>query len=175
MVERRSGEEKRHLSERAYHLNPGYVYFSSDNTAIRTVVGNSVAVCLWDKRLQQGGMNHFMYPSTKDVDRSTPKYGNVATVALLRTMQQAGSQEKDLVAQIVGGAAYEKSIREIGKKNISVARRMLKKFEIPIISEDVGGEMGRKVIFDLESGHLLVVKVHQIRKSDWVKDFPEEY
>ncbi|MCF7886331.1 MAG: chemotaxis protein CheD [Candidatus Marinimicrobia bacterium] len=174
MTERRKDERARYLSETAYHLHPGYIYYSSENIAIRTVVGNSVAVCLWDKKLKQGGMNHFLYPQIKDTEKSTPKYGNVATIALIKTLKEAGSDPEDLVAQIVGGASSKKSYKNIGEKNISIARQVLKKHGIRVISEDLGGEIGRKVIFDLKSGQLLVVKVHRIRETDWVKDIPQD-
>lgn len=170
MVEQRINEETRHLSERAYHLHPGYIYYSSEDTAIRTVVSNSVSVCLWDRQLKQGGMNHFLYPHTEVKKKSTPRFGNIATTALINTLEEGGSDKANLVAQIVGGASYTKTTNNIGEKNISMARKILTKNDIPIISEDVGGELGRKVIFDLKTGHLLVVKVHQIRESDWVKE-----
>lgn len=173
MVDRRKDAQERFLSDKAYHLHPGYIYYSSENTAIRTIVGNSVAVCIWDREKRRGGMNHFLFPFIDKVDKSTPKYGNVATIALLKTLQKAGSHPDNLMAQIVGGATYKKSFENIGEKNVAIARKVLRKYNIPIVSEDIGGEMGRKVIFDLKTGELLVVKVHKIRESDWVKEIPQ--
>jgi len=168
MNDRRIQDQNRHLSEKAYHLQPGYVYFSSQDSAIRTVVGSCVAVCLWDKKLKQGGMNHFLYPSTRNPNEATPKYGNVATIALIQLMEEAGSQHRNMVAQIVGGASPNKATSDIGMQNVTIADTILKKRGIKIISTDTGGNMGRKVIFDLQTGHLVVVKVHKLRATDWI-------
>ncbi len=169
MNDRRIQDQNRHLSEKAYHLQPGYIYFSSKDSAIRSVVGSCVAVCLWDKKLKQGGMNHFLYPVTKNPDEATPKYGNVATIALVQLMEEAGSQCENMVAQIVGGASPSKNADDIGMQNVFIARTVLEKRDINIISSDTGGNMGRKIIFDLRTGHLIVVKVHKLRASDWVR------
>ena len=44
----------------------------------------------------------------------------------------------------------------IGEKNIIVAREILKEYRIPIVAEDVGGQSGRKIQFDLERGKVLM-------------------
>jgi chemotaxis protein CheD len=154
-----------------YFLQPGYIFFSKGETSVRTVVGTCVAVCLWDRTLRYGGMNHFLYPSARDKKRATPRYGNVATLALIKIMEEAGCQRHDIVAQVLGGAIAEgKSGRDLGKRNIDAARQVLSKKGIAIISEDTGGYMGRKVLFDTATGQLAVLKVHKLRDTDWISD-----
>ncbi len=36
-----------------------------------------------------------------------------------------------------------------------------------VASEDVGGKKGRKILFDTASGHVAVLKVHDLRREDW--------
>ena len=43
-------------------LHVGGVHASSEPTLIKTLLGSCVAVCLWDPRVQVGGMNHFLLP-----------------------------------------------------------------------------------------------------------------
>ena len=74
------------IKEIDYLLEPGYVYLSRDNSVIRTVLGSCVSVCLWDKVQKYGGINHFLYPAILDKEKATPKYGNVATAALINYM-----------------------------------------------------------------------------------------
>lgn len=151
-----------------YYLDPGHIYFSGAPTAIRTVVGTCVAVCLWDKTLKYGGMSHFQCPMTRDPGKATAKYGNVATVELVRMMEHAGCNRESLVAQILGGARAEgASGRDIGEQNVAMARKVLARKAVPILSEDVGGTMGRKLVFNTGTGELAVLKVHRIRQSDW--------
>ena len=154
--------------DEVFYLEPGFIYIGSDKSAVKTVLGNCVSVCLWDTRLRFGGMNHFMYPMTKDKSKATAIFGNVATRTLIQKMGEAGSNPKDIVAQIVGGAKLEKKkTQDIGRENANIARQILLRENIEIKSEDIGGHLGRKVIFDVNNGHLMVIKVHQIRSSDW--------
>ena len=151
-----------------YFLEPGYIYFSKEAAVVRTVLGSCVAVCLWDHRLKYGGMSHYLYPSTNDPDNTTPKYGNVAITALVRMMDNAGCRRKDIKAQILGGAQPEETGRRLlNKDNVRIAREVLVRKRIKIVSEDVGGTMGRKVILDLGTGEVAVLKVHNIRQTDW--------
>jgi chemotaxis protein CheD len=154
--------------EASYYLEPGYIYFSKRRTTVRTVVGSCVVVCLWDPALTVGGMNHFVKPSTYDKGEATPQFGNVAIAALVRIMEEAGSERTNLVAQILGGGApASKTGRHIGVQNVDAARDMLRRKQIPVIAEDVGGTVGRKVAFDTGTGQLAVLKVHELRDSDW--------
>jgi chemotaxis protein CheD len=151
-----------------YYLEPGYIYFSKEAAVVRTVLGSCVAVCLWDGRLKYGGMSHYLYPSTRDPEKATPKYGNVAITALVRMMDKAGCRRKDIKAQILGGAqAEDATVFLQNTDNVRVAREALARKNIKVVSEDVGGTMGRKVILDLGTGEVAVLKVHKIRQTDW--------
>ena len=48
-----------------------------------------------------------------------------------------------------------------------IARKILAKHRIRIISEDVGGERGRKIVFQTNTNKIAVLKVDKLRKSDW--------
>ena len=151
-----------------YYLEPGYIYFSKSPAVVRAVVGTCVAVCLWDRHMQHGGMNHFIRPWTRDIAQATPQYGNVATAALIKMLEDAGSKRENLVAQITGGGYPESAAGpDLGAANVQVARDVLTRKGIRVASEDIGGSMGRKIVFDTCTGQLVVLKVHKIRSSDW--------
>lgn len=151
-----------------YFLDPGYIYVSKRPASIRTVVGSCVSVCLWDQSLKFGGMNHFLHPVTRDPATATPRFGNVATTALVRMMEEAGAERANLVAQIFGGGwPQDAAGKNVGDANVLVAREILKRKGVRVLSEDVGGHMGRKVVFDTASGQSVIIKVHRLRSSDW--------
>ena len=153
----------------SYYLEPGFIYFNKRASTVRTVVGSCVAVCLWDKALRCGGMNHFIRPVTYDKALATPQYGNVAVAALVKIMQDAGCQREDLVAQILGGGCRQNTgDAHVGRQNVEIAREMLTRKGIAIASEDVGGSIGRKIAFDTGSGQLAVLKVFSLRDADWI-------
>lgn len=167
MVERRRPEGIRKLSADHYFLEPGYVYHSKQAVVVSTVLGSCVAVTLWDSRQRSGGICHFIYPATADPAEATPVYGNAATAALVNLMDQSGSRRGDLEAQIIGGAQCNGSGEG---RSVKVARRMLQRKGIRIVSEDIGGSLGRKVVFDIFSGEVAVLKVHKLRNGDWIEN-----
>lgn len=154
-----------------YNLEPGYLYLSRDPATIRCVVGTSVSVCLWDKEQEFGGMNHFIHPAIRDADKATTRYGNVATAALVDMMLEQGSAYGQMVAQVTGGAVPEEDrSNDLGARNVAAAREVLTRKGIAVTSEDVGGIMGRKILFHTDTGQLVTMKVHQLRSEDWVSD-----
>ena len=137
-------------------------------TVISTVLGSSVAVTLCDRKRNTGGMNHFLFPSAGPDDKATAIYGNVAVVTLIRMMLDNGSPPGDLEAQIFGGA-YNPGVspRDVGRDNLMLARLALKQRGIRVVSEDVGGNLGRKVIYDTAQCEIVTLKVELLRDSDW--------
>jgi chemotaxis protein CheD len=151
-----------------YYLQSGSIVVTEKATHISTVVGSCVAVCIYDKERKTGGMNHFQLPFTHEKDRATARYGNVATCALIYMLINDGSQTQDLEAQIFGGAHNpEMAHRDIGRENIKIARKVLSKKQIRVVSEDVGGEKGRKIVFKTHANEIAVMRVGQLRKGDW--------
>jgi chemotaxis protein CheD len=113
-------------------------------------------------------MNHFRFPYTKDRQRATALYGNVSTLSLIRMMLDHGSNKEHLEAQVFGGAHNDEiSPTDIGGENIKAAQKVLHRCEIRVVSEDVGGVLGRKVVFNTESAELAVIRVQKLRKEDW--------
>ncbi len=135
---------------------------------ISTVVGSSVAVCIFDRKRHFAGMNHFLYPSAKSKSEATALYGNAATLTLIRMMLNDGAKPGHLEAQIMGGAHNpDVSPKDIGRENLLVARRILRREKIPIVSEDCGGSKGRKIVFTTHSNEIAVLKVDRLRSGDW--------
>jgi chemotaxis protein CheD len=152
----------------SYFLKPGYILVPEVPTVISTVLGSCVSVCLFDGSKKIGGMNHFPLPSTNKPEEATARFGNVATLALVGMMLENGSRIKDLEAQIFGGAFHPNTCpTNIGKENVEVARMVLARKKIPVVSEDVGGEKGRKIVYDTSTNQVVVIKVEKIRQGDW--------
>lgn len=156
------------LVEVNYLLNPGFIYVTKTPTLVSAVLGSCVAVTLFDHNKGFGGMNHFQYPRTDDRRQATARFGNAATYALVQSMLHYGSKPRHLEAQIIGGAYNpEISPEDIGRENILAAREVLRKLKVPSVSEDVGGQKGRKVVFNTATNEMVVLKVERVRKGDW--------
>ncbi|THB80629.1 MAG: hypothetical protein D3926_06210 [Desulfobacteraceae bacterium] len=151
-----------------YYLQPGYILVPDKSVSISTVIGSGVCVCIFDRKNRCGGMNHFQFPLMTVKGKTTPMYGNVATIALVKLMLARETKKKALEAQIFGGAFHSGiSDKDVGSENIEIARRVLKKAGITIISEDVGGEKGRKIVFNTHTNEIAVLKVDSLRNVDW--------
>jgi len=133
----------------AYYLKTSELYVSRKSCKITTVLGSCVAVCLWDKELKYGGMNHFLLPqyNTYSSYAPSPKFGDFAINDLILKMNNLGSRTKNLQASIYGGAKIFNIGLNIGEKNIAMAFDVLKRKKIPIIQSDTGGLIARKIIF----------------------------
>lgn len=152
----------------SYFLKPGYIFLPTQPTVVSTVLGSCVAVILWDKRRKVGGINHFQMPACRPGDQPTARFGDASTVMLIRMMVQDGSEKKHLEAQIFGGAYNpEVSSQNVGQENVRVARRVLARHGVRVVSEDVGGELGRKIVYDAALNEVAVLKVERLRKGDW--------
>ena len=153
-----------------FFLKPGYAMANRDSTVIRAVLGNCVAVTFYDKSNRFGGMNQFVFPNTDRREDMTAQYGNVGIRALFRMLIDMGANRSGIVAQIIGGSdcrIFDDS--NLGLQNINLARVVLEQLRVPVVSEDVGGSMGRKVLFHSGTNEIAVFKVDNLRKGDWFK------
>jgi chemotaxis protein CheD len=136
------------------YLHAGQLIATVSPTAITTVLGSCVAVCLHDPVTRVGGMNHFLLPMHVERDRS-PRFGNVAVPQLVEEVLRAGASRRTLVAKVFGGASVIAAIthgRRLGEENAALAVRLLEEARIPVLDRDVGGSRGRKVVFLADEG-----------------------
>jgi chemotaxis protein CheD len=156
-----------------YLLEPGYIYLPAKPATISAVLGSAVSVCLYDRKRSVGGMNHYPFPFTAESARATACYGNVAIIALMRMMLDDGSRRKHLEAQIIGGAHNPNvSEKDIGRENVRIARKILLREKVALVSEDTGGVKGRKIVFTTDTNDIAVIKVAKLRRGDW---YPYEH
>jgi chemotaxis protein CheD len=145
------------------YLQPGQLYASAQPSAVTTVLGSCVAICLWDPVASVGGMNHYLLPFFAGTGNGTPRFGNVAVVQLLERLQAARAVRGRLQAKVFGGACVLEAFRarqgHLGEKNASVAFKLLDELAIPVVSHDIGGRSGRKLIFHSDTGHAWVAKL----------------
>lgn len=151
-----------------YLLKPGYIFLSRDPVIVSAVLGSCVAVSLWDGSIHFGGMAHYLYPGAERTTKApTAKYGDIAVSHLAAMFLREGAKKKNIRAQVFGGASISAESRIVAEQNIAVARRVLKKLDIKVVSEDVGGDMGRKLIYNTFTNEAIVYKANRLRKGDW--------
>lgn len=150
-----------------YYLQPGYIFVNTEPSLISTVLGSGVAVCVWDRVSGIGGMTHFQWPWPGRGDKKTVKFGVISVVALIEMLIKLGASKENLQAQIYGGGHRYYFAKDIGRKNVQSARRALKRSHIPIISEDVGGVLGRRLLYHTRTNEVLCMKTNKSLQADW--------
>jgi len=153
------------IEPQKYYLLPGALKYSRKPMEITTLLGSCVSVCLWDSNLKIGGMNHYMMPFWNGTGLASPKFGNIAIEKLINSLLNLGSKRHDIVAKVFGGAAVLNSsecIFNIGERNINIQENILKQSGITVVAKSLGGDRGRKLIFNTDTG---VVRMKFIKKS----------
>ncbi|MBE9467035.1 MAG: chemotaxis protein CheD [Bacteroidetes bacterium] len=150
-----------------HFLYPASLFVTEKPFLVNTLLGSCVSICLWDKILKIGGINHFMLPFWNGEGLASPKYGNIAIEKLLDEMINLGSKKYNLIAKIFGGGAVIDTKTDsfnIGTRNIKIAIDILNDKKIPIVAKSIGGDLGRKIQFNVKSGE---VKMRYIKKQNY--------
>lgn len=148
-----------------HYLLPGELCVSREPARIDTLLGSCVAVCLFNRKLKFGGMNHYMLPTAPQGTVSSGKHGDYSTRILIKKMLSFDSNVQNIDAMVFGGGNVTGHLaigEGIGAKNIVLARDLLQQFNIRVIKKELGGNYGRKVFFENWTGK---VETRRIEKS----------
>src|SRR5690606_22870354 len=101
----------------------------------------------------------------RDKHLRTGKYADTAVQLLKDILREHGSNPKNLKAKIAGGSQMfqfqtDNEMMRIGKRNVEAVKERLHQLGIELVSEDVGGNVGRTIEFNPETFVLTVRKVN---------------
>ncbi|MDH5229117.1 MAG: chemoreceptor glutamine deamidase CheD [Gammaproteobacteria bacterium] len=154
---------------------PGEYYVTITDEYITTVLGSCVSACIRDRVLGIGGMNHFMLPegsgTTKNTGASSDaeRYGNYAMEHMINDILKNGARRENLEVKIFGGGKILRNMSDIGLKNIEFVRHYIQTEGMNLISEDVGEEFPRKVVFFPATGKALVKRLRSLHNDTLIK------
>lgn len=130
-------------------------------------LGSCAGVAIYDTITGYGALAHSLLPSHPPGTSRyrSARYTDIAIQLMLEQLIKSGCATSTLVAKLAGGAAmYDGLYREgetgIGERNTDSARETLVKLSIPIAAEDIGGTIGRSMVFDLKSGLITIRTLH---------------
>jgi chemotaxis protein CheD len=145
------------------YVHPGHLHVGRGDETVTTILGSCVAVCLHDPVAGVGGLNHFLLPHGTHEAESSPRYARPAVERLIDLMLREGARASRLQARVVGGArvlaSFPDTHAHLGLRTAEAANALLAMHRIPVMSSDVGGDRGRKLVFVPRDGtheiHLL--------------------
>ncbi|MCL1791264.1 MAG: chemotaxis protein CheD [Peptococcaceae bacterium] len=130
------------------------------DTLMTIGLGSCLGVCIFDQSAKVAGMAHIMLPTSRYMPHNNPmKYADTCLSMMLNEIDKVGGNRLRLKAKIAGGAQMfathdDISAMHIGEKNMVAVSAELKKYGIPIVSQDVGGNVGRTITFHIATSEL---------------------
>ena len=157
---------------------PGEYYVTRSNEIIATVLGSCISVCICDKKMGIGGMNHFMLPENKNSEDDSWKYNHVDKAArygadamehLVNDILKNGGRKRHFEVKITGGGRILAKLNDIGQKNINFILDYLTTEGFEIASQDIGSVYPRKVRYFPRTGKLQVMKLRSLHNDTIVR------
>src|SRR5689334_7366361 len=129
-----------------HYLIPGRIFASATPTAITTIAGSGVTLCLCDVQNRIGGANHFL----------TPVEAKASSEALLQKMLALGENVRNLEGGVFGGSqptvTFGNTKDWLGNRNVEAALHFLRVHQIRLAEKELGGTSGRKLVFQTDNG-----------------------
>lgn len=138
------------------------------NGILRTfAIGSSVAIFLHDEKNQVSGCVHSFLPTSKNIKANANiyKFIDLSILKLTKEMILNGAKQETIVAKIVGGAIMfdfepSQNLIQSGQRNIFATKNILKKLNINLIAESVGGNLGKTAFFNSKDGLIIIKSIH---------------
>lgn len=147
-----------------------YKVGTSPSILISYGLGSCIGISMYDPQTKIGGLLHIMLPDSTQsrANENRAKFADTGIPDMLEELVRMGAVKSRIVAKIAGGSqmfafANASDIMRVGLRNATAAKEILKKYSIPIVAEDTGGNYGRTVQIDLSTG---VYKVKTIDRGD---------
>lgn len=135
-------------------------------------LGSCVGIALYDPLKKVAGLAHIMLPSSLQArnNSNTAKFADTAVIRLVEEMICIGANRSRIVAKLAGGAQMfsfidSSEMLRIGARNVAASKKALNLLNIPILSEDTGGNYGRTIEIHSIDGKLLIKTIgHGIKE-----------
>ena len=127
-------------------------------------LGSCIGIALWDPTTRIGGLAHVMLPDStaiRGTGNNPAKFADTGMKEIIRQMEQMGANVRRMEAKMAGGATMfqyqtKSELTKIGERNAEACREILKSMGIPLLAEDVGKNYGRTIVYETETGKLLI-------------------
>jgi len=134
----------------------GMVAIGNEKTILNvSAIGSCVVVSAYSRDKKIGGLAHIMLPGEALNNNSfeKSKYANNALEEMFNKMSSLGVDIKDIEICLIGGAnVLMDSDDIIGKGNINSINEFLRKRQLKVQAQAIGGTERRSVSFDVGKG-----------------------
>lgn len=152
-------------------LKPGEMLVSEEPTIVTTLLGSCVAVTMFGPRQRVGAICHALLPTCrKDFPCShghseAGKYVECAVRLMVEGLVARGVPRNEIEAKLFGGSdMFDKAqggSRSVGSQNLEMALSMLEGESVRLVTQDLGGPRGRKIIFHTHTGEVFLKRLRR--------------
>lgn len=130
---------------------------------MKAVLGSCIGLVLYHPRLQTGVMAHIVLPDSAGRTDSAGKFADTAVPEMLKSLRQLGAPGHGLTAKFAGGANMfgSNGPLQVGDANAEAVLQAVRSTGARLLSQDCGGNKGRRVIFDCTDGTMTVERAGQ--------------
>lgn len=155
------------------YLKPGEMCFSRNPVVVTTVLGSCVSVTLFHPGSGTSAICHALQPRCPQPDRCSEdcrnryRYAVCAIEEMTRRITALSLRPRDIEVKLFGGAALigtrsaASQQNSIGQLNVKAAMETISNLGLILKVMDVGGNFGRKIIFNTETGEILMKRLHR--------------
>ena len=122
-------------------------------------IGSGIVVSIYDPVTKSGGVLNFVLPESlamlpEKAEHHPYMFADTGLSALLETLQDIGAKTENIKVVIAGGARImgQKADFNIGLKNYEAVIAFIKKHNLSINHQDIGGISRRTLSLDIGSG-----------------------
>ena len=163
-------------------LYGGEMFFEKKPALVWTILGSCLAICFHNERLKTGAIVHAQLPERKSghlkctdtcpikcakalPNDSAYKYVECSIRNIIDMFDNEGIKKSELSIKLFGGANIIGSkngrITPVGYQNIEKALTLIEEYQLKIVSQNIGGENGRKLFFLTDTGEVYLKNIQE--------------
>jgi chemotaxis protein CheD len=125
---------------------------------IAPALGSCVALTLYDPDAVVGGIVHFMLPdssvNSQRAEHNPGLFANVAIPLFFNRAFEVGVSRQRMMVKAAGGAQFleERDFFAVGRRNVTMMRRILWQHGVPLTAENVGGTATYSLFLEVGTG-----------------------
>lgn len=154
-------------------IQPGHLYLAREPVILQTILGSCVGATFWSPRLGVAAMCHGVLPRCPRGLRGSEahRYVDSSIRYLADQFDALGASRQEVEVKLFGGAdvlpvaASRVAKPTIGDLNCQAALEVLEEQGLRVAASDLGGNRGRTIHFDTETGEVFVHRLTKLKNA----------
>jgi chemotaxis protein CheD len=142
-----------------------YEVTTDDAVLTTSGLGSCLGVALYDEVAGVAGLVHVMLPRAEDMEEgNAAKFADSGIEVMVEAMEAEGASRSRMKAKAAGGSDmldFSENGSGIGVRNVEQVEATLDAFDIPLLDKDVGGDHGRSVRLEADTGNFIVKSANE--------------